>query len=65
MSTMFVSLAAFHSIYLGRHIDLAFAGYIVILISAGIRLLLQKYVHEFSNQREKNKWISIEPVGST
>mgnify|MGYP001815091837 CR=1 FL=1 len=60
MSMMFVSLAAFHSIYLGRHFDLVFAGYTVILIIAGVSLLLQKYVHEFFKQREKNKWITIE-----
>ena len=60
MSMIFVGLAAFHSIYLGRHINLAFAGYIVTLVIAGISLLLQQYVYEFFNQREKNKWITIE-----
>lgn len=60
MSMMFIVLAAYHSIYLGRHIDLVFAGYIVILLIAGISLLLQQYIHEFFNQREKNKWITIE-----
>lgn len=60
MSMMFIILAAYHSIYLGRHIDLVFAGYIVILVIAGMSLLLQQYIHEFFNQREKNKWITTE-----
>jgi len=60
MSIMFIILAAYHSIYLGRHIYQVFAGYIVILVIAAISLLLQQYIYEFFNQREKNKWITTE-----
>lgn len=43
LSTLFVVLAAWHAINLGRHTDLTLSIYIVIVAAVGIQLLLRTY----------------------
>lgn len=57
MSAAFISLAAGHAVYLGRHMNQALGIYIVIQVIAGIFFLIRRYSSELYKKGDKQQWV--------
>ena len=55
LSILFVSVAAWHAINLGRHTDFAMSVYMIILAAGGVLLLLKTYIFESALKQGKSQ----------
>ncbi|RMG41171.1 MAG: FAD/NAD(P)-binding:oxidoreductase [Methanobacteriota archaeon] len=60
LSLAFISLAAWHVIYLGRHSNLVMKWFVVIMTIGGIDILLYTYLTENAKKRGLHRWVQQE-----
>lgn len=59
LSLLFIGLAAYHVITLGRHSSLAMKIFYLIVLSGGVTVLIKTYVSDMVKKKGKQRWLRV------